>query len=112
MSEARLPTGLWVAAHLKLCATRGVMATVLNRGDPDRGVVLQKLRRFDGRCAVLRQETDFDGATRWAAAFDGALRDEAEADAYIARAQAMDPDLWVVEIESADGWSPFEEGIV
>ncbi|MEM6491585.1 MAG: DUF1491 family protein, partial [Pseudomonadota bacterium] len=97
MSDDRLPTSLWVSAHLRLCSSQGVSATVLHRGDPDRGVVIQKLRRFDGRCALLRQETRIDGGLSWAAAFDGALRAEADADAYIARACAQDPDLWVVE---------------
>lgn len=58
---------------------------------------------------MLRQETRLDGALGWAAAFDGALCAEADADAYIARARSQDPDLWAVEIESADGWSPFSD---
>ena len=45
---------------------------------------------------------------RWMAAFSGELVAETEADAYISRAMARDPDLWVVEIESPDGWHPFE----
>ena len=109
MTDARLPTGIWVTAHLRICAARGAPASVLHRGDPDRGFVLQKLRRFDGRCALLRQETGMDGGLRWAPALDGRLCDEAEAEAYIGRARRSDPDLWVVEIESVDGWTPFDD---
>jgi hypothetical protein len=49
-----------------------------------------------------------DGVLGWMAAFSGKLVAETEADAYISRAMARDPDLWVVEIESPDGWHPFE----
>ena len=56
---------------------------------------------------VLSQVRGQDAELGWLAAFDGALVPEAEADAYIARAVARDPDLWVVEVEDRQGRHPF-----
>ena len=52
--------------------------------------------------------SDLDGKLGWLGAFDGRLVPEAEAVAYIARAVARDPDLWVVEVEDREGRHPFE----
>ena len=73
-------------------------------------MVLQKLRRFDGLCELRTQSRDMDGDLAWIAAFDGEARGESEADAYISRAIGWDDDLWVIEIESPDGWTPFDGG--
>jgi hypothetical protein len=63
---------------------------------------------LDQGCRVLSQTRDFDGKLAWLAAFKGELVAESEADDYVGRAVARDPDLWVVEIEHRDGWHPFE----
>lgn len=112
MHESRLPTALWVAAHLRRCASAGAFATVLRRGDPDRGVVVQKLRCFSGLCEARTQSLDAQGHVVWIAALGGAARAEAEVDAWIGRMVARDDDLWVIEIESAEGWSPFEGDLI
>jgi hypothetical protein len=107
-SDERLPTEIWLKAHLRRCHARGVPATVVRRGDPMGGMVLLKINRLEQGCAVLSQTRDLEGRTAWLAASSGALLPEAEANAYIARAVKRDPDLWVVEIESRDGEHPFE----
>ena len=56
----------------------------------------------------LHLRGDLDGRLAWFEALDGAAVPDAEADAYIARAAARDPDIWVIEIEHREGWHPFD----
>ncbi len=108
MSDDRLKAELWIMAHVRRCNDAGVFAAVVRRGDAHGGTLLLKLNRFDLGCKVLTQARDMDGQPGWLAAFSGDLVPEADADEYISRALARDPDLWVVEIETRDGWHPFE----
>ena len=41
MYEERLPTDLWVQAHLRRCSVDGIPATVARKGEPKGGTVLQ-----------------------------------------------------------------------
>lgn len=108
MSDDRLPTDLWVMAHVRRLSAEGTPVVVVRKGEAKGGTLLLKLNQLAEGCRVLSQARDLDGNLGWLAAFQGALVAEAEADAYIARAVARDPDLWVVEIEHRDGWHPFE----
>ncbi|MCG8357000.1 MAG: DUF1491 family protein [Kiloniellales bacterium] len=106
--EDRLPTDVWVMAHVRRCNAEGVPAVVARKGELKGGTLLLKLNQLDQGCRVLSQTRDIDGVLGWLAAFKGALVPEAEADAYIARAVERDPDLWVVEVEHREGWHPFD----
>ena len=108
MAEERLPTELWVQAHLRRCFAAGIPATVARRGERMGGTVVLKLNQLDRGCRVLAQARDLAGRLGWMAALDGALVAEGEADAYIDRAVRRDPDLWVIEIEDREGNHPFE----
>jgi hypothetical protein len=57
---------------------------------------------------VLSQVRDIHGRLAWMPAFAGRAVAEDEADAYVARAVARDPDLWVVEVEDPAGRNPFD----
>lgn len=108
MSQPRMPTDLWVKAHLRRCHAEGIPATVAHRGERMGGMVLLKLNRLEAGCRVLNQTRDLEGRTAWLPALDGRLVAEPEANAYIERALKRDPDLWVIEIEDRDGRHPFE----
>jgi hypothetical protein len=108
MSDDRLPTHLWVMAHIRRCIADGISAVVARKGDATGGTVILKLNQLDQGCRVLSQMRDLDGRLAWLPQLKGALVPEADADAYIARAVARDPDVWVVEIEDRDGRHPFE----
>ncbi len=108
MEDGRLPTGLWVQAHLRRCTAEAVPVYVLRKGDPHGGMLVLKLNQGEVGCRVLTQTRDAEGARAWIAALSGSYVEEGEADAYIARAVDRDPDLWVVEIEHPEGWHPFE----
>ena len=108
MADDRLPTDVWVMAQVRRCNAEAVPAMVVRKGEAKGGIVVLKINQLDQGCRVLSQTRDFDGKLAWLAAFKGELVAESEADDYIGRAVARDPDLWVVEIEHRDGWHPFE----
>jgi hypothetical protein len=108
MPENRLPTELWVMAHLRQLTAAGVPATVARKGEPTFGTLLLKINLLNGTCRVLSQARDIEGRLGWLAALGGAPVPEPDADAYIARAVERDPDLWVVEVEDRHGRHPFE----
>ncbi len=112
MDDDRLPTKLWVMAHLRRCAVEAIPATIARRGEAMGGLVLLKLNQLEAGCRLLSQTRDLEGRLAWFPALEGKLVPEADADAYIERTVKRDPDLWVVEIEDREGRNPFEGKIL
>ena len=108
----RLPTGLWVTAHVARCSSQGMPVVVVRRGDPHRGVVIVKQHRVGAGFRVVTQARNLDGKLTWQPLQDGALLPEAEADGFIERQIAFDPDLWVIEIEMRAGDEDYFQGPV
>lgn len=108
MADDRMPTHLLVGAGLARCSAEGAPAAVLHKGERMSGVLLVKINRLADGVRLLIQQRDLDGMLGWVPALGEASVSEADADAYIARARARDPDLWVVEIEDRAGRNPFD----
>jgi hypothetical protein len=98
MLEPRLKPGIWVKAQVRLCDRAGIALTVLRRGDADGGSVILKLIGAGGRADLLIQATGPRGDLAWMRPLGPDPVEEAEADAYIARQGAFDPDIWVLEV--------------
>jgi len=78
----------------------GAFATIVHRGDADRGDVLVKVMRARGEADLYAPAFNPDGPT----AFEKLEADgEAGVDALITRRRTSDRDLWVVEIEDGAG---------
>ncbi len=107
--EARLPTGVWVDAHLRRLNAAGTPYYVVQTGAWAAGTVMLKITTPGRTCRVLQQHRDPSGKQGWMTLLDAQGKEgESQADALIARACARDPDLWVLEIEDRDGTNPFE----
>jgi len=97
-----LSTDIWVGALIRRVAQEGAFATVARKGDTRAGAVL--IKTCDRRSGVVRLFAEAfggDGERVWMEPV--ASVEEAALDAYVERALRVDPDLWVVEIEDADG---------
>lgn len=108
MTDARMPTGLWVQAHLARLSSKGIPVVLVKRGDLNSGIVIVKVNRIEGGIDIFMQGRDAAGNFSWQPGIDGRRVDDLEADAFIKRQTAYDPDIWVIEIEDCEGCNPIE----
>jgi hypothetical protein len=108
MDEPRLPTALWVEAHLHQLTLKGIPFYIINKGAHAAGTVLLKLNGREQGCGLLIQQRNIDGVLGWTSALKDEVLEESKADEYIARAISRDPDLWVIEVEDREKKNPFE----
>lgn len=101
----RVTSELWVSALTRSVFSAGGFATVLQRGSPEAGAIFIVMRDRLGRITlyVPASQTSYAEARpaeRW---FSLAVEDGEEADisARIERERRFDPDVWVVELETA-----------
>lgn len=106
MIEPRLKTEIRVAAHMRRARGEGAFATVARKGDPDAGAVAVKLYLGAGAAKLFVQSRDLDGNLIWRDPFEEDAETQAteqRVDAWLQKEIAIDPDLWIVEIEDRDG---------
>jgi len=101
----RLKSELWVKAYLRRAAVAGAPGVVVRRGDTDAGIILIKVARLDGTCDLYGPApagfASDDGERRWTCLAERTPEDEAGV--RLATETRLDPDLWIVEIESRQG---------
>ena len=95
----RLKTEIRVSAQIRRAHGAGAFAVVLRRGDPDAGAIWVVLRQGQALSRYTEQMA-MSGEREWYR--DGPF-DEAELSLKINRAVDRDPDIWIVEIEDAQG---------
>jgi hypothetical protein len=97
-----LSTDIWVGALIRRAELAGAFAMVVRKGDPRAGAVLVKtVNRRAGEARLYSEAVRGDGERFWMQPVRSTA--EADLDAYVQRSARIDPDLWVVEIEDAEG---------
>jgi hypothetical protein len=97
-----LSTDVWVAALIRRAELGGAFPVVARKGDVRAGSVLVKvLHRREGTARLFSEATRGDGERVWMQPVASTV--EAELDGYVARTVRNDPDVWVVEIDDAQG---------
>jgi hypothetical protein len=95
-----IPSHLWVSALVRRAETAGAFATIVHRGDSDRGDVLVKVTSARGQARLYGPAFDPDGSGDFETLQPA---DEGGVDAIIAKRLKSDRDLWVIEIEDRQG---------
>lgn len=109
MSEdSRIPTAVWVDAHLRKLQAEGKSCYIINKGAYASGTVLLKINLLGPGCLLMQQQRNLDGELGWMNLMKGEISPESDVDAYIHRAIDRDPDLWAIEIDDKEGANPFE----
>ena len=98
----QLSSDIWVYALIRRVELGGSFATVVRKGDARGGAVLVKtINRRTGEVRLWSEASGRGGEPVWMRPVTSEV--EADLDAYVERAARIDPDIWVVEIEDADG---------
>ena len=96
-----LSAEVWIAALIRRVETAGSFATIARRGERQFGAVLVKVFNLKTRDTYVLREAQRGDESVWIRPVDAT--GEAALDDWIARQARFDPDLWVVEIEDAEG---------
>lgn len=99
-----IQASVWAGALVRRAQIGGAFATIVHRGDADRGDVLVKVTASRGHARLYAPAFNPEGPTEFEALPAGiADPSEADVDALIAKRLKADRDLWVIEIEDRQG---------
>lgn len=99
---ARLPTHVEVAGILRRTASTGDFATVIKRGDDDRGALLLLVTSRGRHVTCLERTLSLDGLYRWAAMGPADSAGSEEIGEFLRKRARFDEDSWAIELDIAE----------
>ena len=99
---SRLPTHVEVAGIVRQAATAGDFATILKKGDPERGSLLIVVTSRGRHAGVLERTLSLDGDYRWSVTGPVEPAGSDQIAEFLAKRARFDPDLWTVELDIAE----------
>ena len=100
---ARLDSQTLVSALIRRVQGAGGFATVLDKGDPIGGIILVQLLDRGRFGTLLERMTDLDGRQTMLPCGPKSGAQDAEISDYISKRKRSDPDLWLIELDIAEG---------
>lgn len=119
MLEPRLASSILIAALRRKIEAAGGFATVLAKGDPVAGAILLVClpernspygdaststglaQESGGKPVILEREPTFDGPGKWVRVAAQHTENEEKLSQYLAKRRASDPDIWIIELDTA-----------
>ena len=101
MTEARLAASVEASALMRRVAADGGFATILAKGDAERGALLLLVTQRGNHIAVLEWMLDADGTYCWKVGGPGESRSPSLGD-WIKKRRRNDEDLWLIELDVPD----------
>lgn len=102
-AEPRLPTRLEVGALIRLAQNGGGFAAVLKSGDDSAGSILLVLTENGSNPRVYERMPQVDGSRAWHCSKTEDIENKQEFLDYLDRRGLQDRDLWIVELDIANG---------
>ena len=99
--SGRLPTHVEVAGFLRTVQANGDFATVIRKGDKERGSLLLLIGSRGRHVACLERLLDRDGRYHGQAIGPGESADSAKVADFLGKRARFDEDLWVIELDVA-----------
>jgi hypothetical protein len=107
----KLKAAIQIKAIIRRAEVAGAQAFLVRRGSEEAGALFLKLSRLDGTFTVLNQARRGDGELIWTKPLGDNVNEEA-ASQYLEKQVRFDPDLWILEIEDAQGRAFVDEPLV
>ncbi len=101
--EARLPAHLEVSGLLRQTQALGGFAAVLCKGEREAGTILVVIAENGVDPIVYERMPQPDGSRLWHLAKKQDTENKQDFEEYLARRQRQDPDLWIIELDIAQG---------
>ncbi len=100
--NSRLPARLEVAALVRAVQGEGGFASILHKGDPDRGTISLLVAERGQPQAVLERRMTADFTYRWSEGAPPARDQGFDWRTWIENQSRIDPDCWLIELDVAD----------
>ena len=101
--EVRLPARLEVAALIRLAQNGGGFAAVLKRGEETAGTIILVLTENGSNPRLYERMPVADGTRAWHCSKTEDTENKQEFSEYLDRRGRQDDDLWIVELDIANG---------
>lgn len=98
----QLPAAVEAAALIRRAAANGDFATIIKKGDPDRGALLLVVSSRGRHVACLERTLTLDGAYRWQSVGPGESAGSDEIRDFLAKRVRFDADSWAIELDIAE----------
>jgi len=99
---SRLSAHVEVASILRRAEATGDFATIIKKGDSERGSLLMLVSSRGRHIACLERVLTLNGGYRWQATGPGDSAQSAEVAGFLGKRARFDEDLWAIELDIAD----------
>ncbi|TYC89966.1 DUF1491 family protein [Novosphingobium sp. BW1] len=101
--EARLPAHMEVSALIRRVESEGGFGMVLSKGERDAGTLMVVLVERGRNSRAYERMPQLDGTRKWTMSREQNTEKHWEFAEFLERRGQQDPDLWIVELDIADG---------
>ncbi len=103
MADDRLPAHLEVSGLIRAVQAAGGFAMVLAKGERDAGTILIVAVENGANPQLFERMPQADGSRQWSEVSAQTIEKNGNSDAYWRKRRAQDPDIWVIELDIANG---------